>query len=283
MKLTLVFLVVAAVLGASAAEEETSPPEKLNLKQHFNDLIEELKQIGKSALANAAQQALAAGKATLMELLVKLEMEHVMNEIGKRSLKDDVFAKAAETMKRLETLVNENTEKATAGYEKAMDRLKEIVAKIHESDVYKNAESKLREIKLQIDDAIRTHSLGIRDVENSFSANGKVGEKIADFFKPHIEKVKGHINKLGDLAKEHATNVHEAAKAHLDDLAGKMVEHGKTLIGHGQTAVDQLKEAVTDILNETFKNMAGTIKDAINTGKDSIDTIHGHITESIQA
>jgi len=282
MKLTLVCLLIAAFVGASLAEGETEKPQ-LTLKERFNKLVDDLKHIGKTALANAAQQALAAGKATLIELLLKLEMEHITSGIGKRSLKDDLLAEGAEALKKIEHAISENAAKATHAYENAMDKLKAVIARIHESDMYNNAEEKVHEIKAEINKVLKEHNIVLREVADDLTRKGKVGQKIADFFKPHIEKVKGHINNIGDLAKEHATNVHEAAKAHINDLAGKMLEHGKTLVGHGQKAVDQLKEAVTDILNETFKNMAGTIKDAIETGKDSINTITDHVNNAAQA
>ncbi|XP_074659460.1 uncharacterized protein LOC141912142 [Tubulanus polymorphus] len=285
----LVFLTIAAVVGSSLAQPEKADDTK-PLKQRFNELIDQLKQIGKDTLASAAQQALAAGKATLIDLLLKLEMEHIAGGLGKRSLKEDVLANAADLFNKVSDAIKSNAAKAIVAYEQAMDKLKATVEKMHESDFVNGLGDKVNEIKAEIENIMKEHNIVMRSVEDDMESDisraakkAKLGKKIADFFKPHIDTVKGHLQTIGDLAKTHATNIHSAAKVHINDLADKMMEHGKTLVGHGKTAVDQLKEAVTDILNETFKNMAGTIKDAIDTGKDSINTITDHVAGAVEA
>jgi len=175
-----------------------------------------------------------------------------------------------------------------------------VVEKIHSSEFYGDLENKVKEIKQNIDAILKEHKIQMRSIEDDIvneinnaatkRAKGELGKKIAEFFKPHIAKIQQHIQNLGDAAKDHATNIHETLKGHVNTLVEKlqphvekMKEHGNTLIGHGNNAVDALKSAVTDILNETFKNMAGTIKDAINTGKDAVTTVTDHVSGAIQA
>merc|ERR1711979_111734 len=108
-----------------------------------------------------------------------------------------------------------------------------------------------------------------------------LGQKITDFFKPHIDKINNLVQQIGSASKDHATNLWQNLQDSASDLNDKLTEHGQTLVGHGKDAVNALKDSVTDILNSTFQNMVGTLKDAIDTGKDAINVVGEHVNGAV--
>jgi len=250
------------------------------LKEQFTDLLNKLKDIGMGALATAAQQALDAGKESLSQLLEQLQS---VNPLGKRFLPE--ADKVAEIYQKIKDAIETNTEKAKELYGQAVDKLKDLVNQAGNLDVAGGLQSlkdKLAAIKDKIDGVVAGHKRATRaitfqmthDIAKAFPMYRRdVGQKITDFFKPHLDKIQEVLGNTGDAIKDHSTNLWETIKGHAGALGDKLQghldqlkEHGNTLVGHGTDAVNALKESVTDILNQTFQNMVGTIKDSIDTG-----------------
>lgn len=281
MKLLLVFTLCAMLAAPSLGFTDA-------LKEQFNQLLNKLKEIGMGALATAAQQALDAGKESLSQLLEQLQN---VNPLGKRFL--PATDKVAEIYGKIKDAIETNVDHAKQLYGEAIDKLKDIIANAKEIDVV----DKVKEWKDKISSLIAGHKRATRMIEarlvhqvaSAFPVYRRdVGQSIADFFKPHIDKINEVLGNVGDAAKDHANNLWNTIKDHANTLGDKLQghvdklkEHGNTLIGHGTDAVNALKESVTDILNQTFQNMVGTIKDSIDTGKDAINTVGEHVNGAV--
>merc|ERR1711979_145068 len=247
MKLLVVFTICALLAGPSFGFTD-------KLKEQFTNLLNKLKENGMGALATAAQQALDAGKESLSQLLEQLQS---VNPLGKRFLPE--ADKVADIYQKIKDAIETNVDKAKELYGQAVDKLKDLVAQAGDLDVAGGIQA-LKDKIAAITDKMA------HDVARAFPFYRRdVGQKIKDFFKPHIDKIQEVLGNAGALG--------DKLQGHLD----KLKEHGQTLVGHGTDAVNALKESVTDILNQTFQNMVGTIKDSIDTGKDAINVVGEHI------
>merc|ERR1711979_13401 len=269
MKLLVVFTICALLAGPSFGFTD-------KLKEQFTNLLNKLKEIGMGALATAAQQALDAGKESLAQLLEQLQG---VNILGKRFLPE--ADKVADIYQKIKDAIETNVDKAKELYGQAVDKLKDLVNQAGDLDVAGGIQAlkdKLSSIKDKIDAVVSGHKRATR----------ALGQKITDFFKPHIDKITEALQNTGNAIKDHSTNIWETIKGHAGALGDKLQghldqlkEHGNTLVGHGTDAVNALKESVTDILNQTFQNVVGTIKDSIDTGKDAINVVGEHINGAV--
>merc|ERR1712050_801853 len=288
MKLLVVFTICALLAAPSLGFTD-------KLKEHFMNLLNKLKEIGMSTLADAAQQALAAGKESLAQLLEQLQG---VNILGKRFLPE--ADKVADIYQKIKHAIETNVDKAKELYGQAVDKLKDLVNQAGDLDVAGGIQAlkdKLSSIKDKIDAVVSGHkratsALGHKmthDIARAFPMYRRdVGQKITDFFKPHIDKITEALQNTGNAIKDHSTNIWETIKGHAGALGDKLQGHldqlkghGNTLVGHGTDAVNALKESVTDILNQTFQNVVGTIKDSIDTGKDAINVVGEHINGAV--
>merc|ERR1711979_30476 len=288
MKLLVVFTICALLAGPSFGFTD-------KLKEQFTNLLNKLKENGMGALATAAQQALDAGKESLSQLLEQLQS---VNPLGKRFLPE--ADKVADIYQKIKDAIETNVDKAKELYGQAVDKRKDLVAQAGDLDVAGGIQAlkdKIAAIKNKIDAVVQGHKRATRaitfqmghDVASAFPVYRRdVGQKIKDFFKPHLDKIQEVLGNTGNAIKDHSTNLWETIKGHAgalgDKLQGhldKLKEHGQTLVGHGSDAVNALKESVTDILNQTFQNMVGTIKDSIDTGKDAINVVGEHINGAV--
>jgi len=288
MKLLLVFTLCALLASPSLGITDV-------LKEHFMNLLNKLKDIGMTTLANAAQQALAAGKESLAQILEQLQGANIF---GKRFLPE--ADKVADIYQKIKDAIETNVDKAKDLYGAAVEKLKDLMAQAGNLNIAGGVQAlkdKIAAIKEQIDAVINVHHHASRaitaqmsdDVANALPVYRRdFGQKIKDFFKPHINKIQEVLGNTGDAIKEHSGNLWETIKGHAgalgDKLQGhldKLKEHGQTLVGHGKDAVNALKESVTDILNQTFQNMVGTIKDSIDTGKDALNVVGEHINGAV--
>jgi len=290
MKLLFAFT-LCALLAATSGQLTAD-----GVKQQLQDLLQKLKDLGISNLQDAANQALAAGKDALAKLLAQLQDA---NPFGKRSFLPEAD-KVAEIYDKIKDTIETNVDKAKELYGQAVDKLKDLVQQAGNLDVAGGIQSlkdKLAAIKDKINNVIASHSAATRaipakitfGVASAFPVYRRdVGQKISDFFKPHLDKIKDVLANTGDAIKDHSTNIWETIKGHAGALGDKLQghldqlkEHGNAIVGHGNDAVNALKESITDILNQTFQNMVGTIKDSIDTGKDAINTVGEHVNGAV--
>merc|ERR1711893_94382 len=104
------------------------------------------------------------------------------------------------------------------------DKLKDLIGKAKEVDVV----DKLNQFKDKITSLISGHKRAMRAIEAEMVHNvalafpvyrRDLGQKIADFFKPHINKIQDTLSKIGDAAKGHATNILDTLKENSNKLA----------------------------------------------------------------
>merc|ERR1719244_186158 len=131
--------------------------------------------------------------------------------------------------------------------------------------------------------------LGKRDLRNRrlLDALSQIGQSIADFFKPHVDKIVDGVKQMGESLKNAAGNALDSIKGHVDTLGEKLKghvdelkNHGEKILGHGSDALNALKDAVGDIINQTLGNVSENIKGIIDTGKDAGKVIGEHIAGS---
>ncbi|XP_074653550.1 uncharacterized protein LOC141907711 [Tubulanus polymorphus] len=277
-------------------------------KRELDDDIEELLMKLKSKFPQVAEK--------LQQLKDKYPV--VAEEVLSRyqELKDKlpvVVEKVLEIQSKLADKLQGHADNLKNVVGKATDQLKDILDQIKNGDARNKLASIFGKVKSTIGLAKREIDLVARQVEKEFLESyinelqtellkqmpslvskrdaeefrRAAGNKFKDFFNPHIQKIKEHIDNLGKLTNNHAGNVKAAVKDHLNQLQTKlqvhvdqMKQHGQTIVGHGKNAVDALKGAVTDILLDTFVKMSGTTIDAIGTIKDAIVVVTDHVIDA---
>jgi len=301
MRLLVVLCLVAVLGGAQAGVQET-----------WQDLIDSLKGLGDHALDKLKEMAGSLSNGTLDKLIAALQTnKDTKRAINLEELKQKLKEKFGEKYAELEALLAPYGDKIKGLLEKYGILLKGLINKIVNSDSIDKVKEYIEKIKNLTGLTKRSIELTSRDAakdlldkyleqlkelfENEFKdklvaevtgarLRRDVGQSIADFFKPHIDKINGLVQQIGSTTTDHAKNLWQNLQDSAADLKDKLSghvdtlkEHGQTLVGHGKDAVDALQQSVTDILNSTFQNMVGTIKDAIDTGKDAIDTVGNHV------
>jgi len=301
MRLLVVLCVVAVLGGAQAGVQET-----------WQDLLDSLKGLGQHALDKLNEMAGHLSNATLDKLIEALQKDK-----QKRDLDEDwnkiiaaLKAKLGDKYDELAKILAPHADKLKALLGKYGDVVKGLIEKIKahpDLDKIKEVANNLLALvgitKREVDLVARS---AVKDLVDKYVEQLKellkdmltpaqearlrrdLGQKITDFFKPHIDKINNLVQQIGSASKDHATNLwqnlQDSASDLKDKLSGhvdKLKEHGQTLVGHGKDAVNALKDSVTDILNSTFQNMVGTIKDAIDNGKDAINVVGEHVNGAV--
>jgi len=301
MRLLVVLCVVAVLGGAQAGVQET-----------WQDLLDSLKGLGQHALDKLNEMAGHLSNATLDKLIEALQKDK-----QKRDLDEDwnkiiaaLKAKLGDKYAELEKILAPHADKLKALLGKYGDVVKGLIEKIKAHpdldkirEVANNLLALVGITKREVDLVARS---AVKDLVDKYVEQLKellkdmltpaqearlrrdLGQKITDFFKPHIDKINDLVQQIGSASKDHATNLwqnlQDSASDLKDKLSGhvdKLKEHGQTLVGHGKDAVNALKDSVTDILNSTFQNMVGTLKDAIDTGKDAINVVGEHVNGAV--
>jgi len=141
----------------------------------------------------------------------------------------------------------------------------------------------------EFEDYLRDQVPGVVGGRDTEKIRRATKNQFTDFFKPHIEKLKQHVDNIGKTASSHAGNIHTTLKGHITELQGKlqghvdeMKGHGQKMVGHGKNAVTALKNAVTQILGQTFIDMAGTTMDALGTISSAVGVIAEHVAGATQ-
>merc|ERR1712050_492308 len=292
MRLLVVLCLVAVLGGAQAGVQET-----------WQDLLDSLKGLGQHALDKLNEMAGHLSNATLDKLIEALQKDK-----QKRDLDEDwnkiiaaLKAKLGDKYDELAKILAPHADKLKALLGKYGDVVKGLIEKIKE--VANNLLALVGITKREVDLVARS---AVKDLVDKYVEQLKellkdmltpaqearlrrdLGQKITDFFKPHIDKINNLVQQIGSASKDHAANLwqnlQDSASDLKDKLSGhvdKLKEHGQTLVGRGKDAVNALKDSVTDILNSTFQNMVGTIKDAIDTGKDAINVVGEHVNGAV--
>jgi len=303
MRLLVVLCVVAVLGGAQAGVQET-----------WQDLLNSLKGLGQHALDKLNEMAGTLSNATLDKLIEALQKDKA---VSKRGLDEDwnkiiatLKAKLGDKYAELAKVLAPHADKLKALLGKYGAIVKGLIEKIKAhpnvaqiKEIAKKILGLVGITKREVDLVARS---AVKDLVDKYVEQLKallkdlltpahearlrrdLGQKITDFFKPHIDKINGLVQQIGSASKEHATNLwqnlQDSASDLKDKLSGhvdKLKEHGQTLVGHGKDAVNALKDSVTDILNSTFQNMVGTIKDAIDNGKDAINVVGEHVNGAV--
>jgi len=315
MKL-LALITVAALMAPSMGflENLTDP-----LKTQFNKIIDQLKNSGKAAIADAAQAALESGQASLLELLLKMTTELQ----GKRALKDDVVNKAVDIFNKLKQVVAKASGKATTLYEEAMNDLKDLAAKLKDSDYLSNLDDKAKaalkagvaKAKVEYEQALKQmKELGGNIKDSALVANLKakfaaLKAKVDDVLKEHgiqmraieeelhsdvlrITNKRGLADQIKDFfqphietVKGHLTTVGGAIKDTAGNLSDKASVHLNNLkdkmIEHGTTLVGHGQVAVDQLKEAVTDILNESFADlAQNVGK-IVDTGKNSITGAV--
>merc|ERR1712050_197078 len=301
MRLLVVLCLVAVLGGAQAGIQET-----------WKDLLDSLKGLGQHALDKLNEMSGHLSNATLDKLIEALQKDK-----QKRDLDEDwnkiiaaLKAKLGDKYDELAKILAPHADKLKALLGKYGDVVKGLIEKIKahpDLDKIKEVANNLlalvgitkREVDLvarsAVKDLVDKYVEQLKDLLKDMLTPAQearlrrdLGQKITDFFKPHIDKINNLVQQIGSASKDHATNLwqnlQDSASDLKDKLSGhvdKLKEHGQTLVGHGKDAVNALKDSVTDILNSTFQNMVGTLKDAIDTGKDAINVVGEHVNGAV--
>jgi len=301
MRLLVVLCVVAVLGGAQAGVQET-----------WQDLLNSLQGLGQHALDKLKELSGTLSNATLDKLIAALQKDKTKRDVDadyealKQKLKEKLGDKYAELEKilaphsdKIKELLGKYGATIKGLIEKIkghpnVDEIKAIVAKVlglvgitrREIDlVARNAAKDLVDKYIQ---QLKDLLQGMLKPEHEARLRRDLGQKITDFFKPHINKINDLVQQIGSTTTNHAQNLWQNLQDSASDLKDKLSghvdqlkEHGQTLVGHGKDAVNALKDSVTDILNSTFQNMVGTLKDAIDNGKDAINVVGEHVAGAV--
>jgi len=248
------------------------------------------RSVAKQAIVNTIKEGIERAKKVMDTVKAKLQESfenslEMLKTIAQKVSGFDFLCSAKEGMEEFEKMINGAVDKHTRVARNILDNLPDYLLKALTNMLGDLANAGIDKINEAIDQL-----LGKRDLSEHkriLDALSQIGQSIADFFKPHVDKIVDGVKSMGQSLKDAAGNALETIKGHVNTLGEKLKghvdelkNHGEQILGHGANALNALKDAVGDIINQTIGNVGENVKGIIDTGKDAGKVIGEHISGS---